>query len=174
MGKTCHTHYYSHFSFHFIMWMKLHQLTRLYKWKFWIWIYRLICEKYCEAMEKLCLVIMELLGIEGLHYRKFLEDGCLLMRCNYNPPCKEFDQTLGSGPHCDPTSITILHQDQVGGLQIFSNNKWQAIPPRSDAFVSTLVIHLRYFLFLWYYICLFKYLFTFKCWRLFIYFLMGT
>ncbi|KAF2292081.1 hypothetical protein GH714_009086 [Hevea brasiliensis] len=43
--------------------------------------------------------------------------------------------TLGTGPHCDPTSITILHQDEVGGLEVFANNKWQAIRPRLDAFV---------------------------------------
>nr|AAT92092.1 GA 20-oxidase 2 [Nerium oleander] len=99
----------------------------------------LVYEKYCKAMENLCLVVMELLaislGIEGLHYRKFFEDGCSLMRYNYYPPCKEFGLTFGTGPHCDPTSITILHQDQVGGLEVFANNKWKAVRPRSDAFV---------------------------------------
>jgi len=42
---------------------------------------------------------------------------------------------LGTGPHCDPTSVTILHQDLVGGLHVFADNKWKMVPPRLDAFV---------------------------------------
>lgn len=57
------------------------------------------------------------------------------MRCNYYPPCKEAGLTLGTGPHCDPTSLTILHQDQVGGLQVFVDGKWQVVRPRPDALV---------------------------------------
>ncbi|XP_011022922.1 PREDICTED: gibberellin 20 oxidase 1-D-like [Populus euphratica] len=99
------------------------------------WVY----QSYCEAMKKVSLVIFELLaislGVDRLHYRKFFEDGSSIMRCNYYPPCNNSTLTLGTGPHCDPTSLTILHQDQVGGLQVFSNNKWLAIRPRPDALV---------------------------------------
>ena len=107
-----------------------------------ILICRLVYQKYCEAMEKLSLAILELLaislGVERSHYRKFFEDGSSLMRCNFYPPCKEPGLTLGTGPHCDPTSLTILHQDQVGGLEVFANNQWRPIRPRPDAFVINL------------------------------------
>ena len=90
-------------------------------------------------MKKVSLVIFELLGIslgvDRLHYRKFFEDGSSIMRCNNYPPCSNSSLTLGTGPHCDPTSLTILHQDQVGGLEVFANNKWQAIRPRPDVLV---------------------------------------
>ncbi|KAJ6682726.1 GIBBERELLIN 20 OXIDASE 1-B-LIKE [Salix koriyanagi] len=99
------------------------------------WVY----QRYCEAMKKVSLVIFELLaislGVDRLHYRKFFEDGSSIMRCNNYPPCSNSSLTLGTGPHCDPTSLTILHQDQVGGLEVFANNKWQAIRPRPDALV---------------------------------------
>ncbi|XP_030513343.2 LOW QUALITY PROTEIN: gibberellin 20 oxidase 2-like [Rhodamnia argentea] len=99
------------------------------------WVY----QKYCEAMKKLALVIMELLaislGIERMHYRDFFEDGSSIMRCNLYPPCMNPGLAMGTGPHSDPTSLTILHQDQVGGLQVFVSNKWQAVTPRQDAFV---------------------------------------
>ncbi|KAI3451577.1 hypothetical protein Pfo_008242 [Paulownia fortunei] len=98
-----------------------------------------IYQKYCEAMKTLSLVILELLaislGVDRLQYRKFFEDGSSIMRGNNYPPCKEAGLTLGTGPHSDPNSLTILHQDQVGGLEIFSDNKWQAIRPCPDAFV---------------------------------------
>ncbi|XP_021734847.1 gibberellin 20 oxidase 1-like isoform X2 [Chenopodium quinoa] len=99
------------------------------------WVY----QRYCEAMKDLSLVIFELLaislGIERQYFRKFFEDGTSLFRCNSYPPCNEPSLTFGTGPHCDPTSLTILHQDQVGGLEVFAHNKWQAVRPRQDAFV---------------------------------------
>lgn len=107
-------------------------------------------EKYCEAMEELSFVIMELLamslGVDRLHYREFFEDGGSIMRCNNYPPCNSSRLTLGTGPHSDPTSLTILHQDQVGGLQVFADNKWLAVRPRHDAFVinlgDTFMVHI--------------------------------
>uniref|UniRef100_A0A803PD09 Fe2OG dioxygenase domain-containing protein n=1 Tax=Cannabis sativa TaxID=3483 RepID=A0A803PD09_CANSA len=99
------------------------------------WVY----QRYCKAMRELSLVIMELLaislGIDRLHYRKFFEDSESTMRCNFYPPCNNSGLTLGTGPHSDPTSLTILHQDQVGGLEVFANNTWQAVRPRLDALV---------------------------------------
>lgn len=90
-------------------------------------------------MKQVSLVIMELLaislGVDRSHYRNFFQDGSSIMRCNYYPPCQNYGVTLGTGPHCDPTSLTILHQDQVGGLEVFANNRWQAIRPRPDALV---------------------------------------
>ncbi|GER39913.1 2-oxoglutarate (2OG) and Fe(II)-dependent oxygenase superfamily protein [Striga asiatica] len=99
----------------------------------------LIYEKYCKAMEKLSLAILELLaislGVERGYYREFFKDGSSIVRANYYPPCIEAELTLGTGPHCDPNSLTILLQDQVGGLQIFVHGKWQALKPCAGALV---------------------------------------
>lgn len=98
-----------------------------------------VFKEYCEAMERLALGLMELLGmslgIGRLHFRKFFEGGNSIMRLNYYPPCAQPNLTLGTGPHCDPTSLTLLHQDEVGGLEIFINNKWHSVRPDIDAFV---------------------------------------
>ncbi|KAK4777042.1 hypothetical protein SAY86_005730 [Trapa natans] len=98
-----------------------------------------VYQDYCEAMSKLSLGIMELLGLSmGLdreRFRGFFEDNESIMRLNYYPPCQRPDQTLGTGPHCDPTSLTILHQDHVGGLQVFVDNQWRSVTPNFSAFV---------------------------------------
>lgn len=90
-------------------------------------------------MTELCQVIMELLaislGADRLHYRTFFQDGESIMRCNSYPPCNDSNLILGTGPHRDPTSATLLHQDQVGGLEVFVDNKWLAVHPRPNAFV---------------------------------------
>ncbi|XP_040998924.1 gibberellin 20 oxidase 2-like [Juglans microcarpa x Juglans regia] len=100
----------------------------------------LVYQKYCAAMKEVALAIMELMAIslgihDQQHYKHFFQDGSSIMRCNYYPPCKEPEHVFGTGPHCDPTSLTILHQDQVGGLEVFSDNKWRTVPPRQGAFV---------------------------------------
>lgn len=90
-------------------------------------------------MSNLSLRIMELLGmslgVRADHYKQFFEENESIMRLNYYPPCQRPDQTLGTGPHCDPTSLTILHQDTIGGLQVFVDDEWRSINPNPDAFV---------------------------------------
>ncbi|XP_039141438.1 gibberellin 20 oxidase 1-D [Dioscorea cayenensis subsp. rotundata] len=98
-----------------------------------------VYQKYCEEMSKLSLEIMEVLGLSlGVGkeiFREFFEVNESIMRLNYYPPCQKPELTLGTGPHCDPTSLTILHQDHVGGLQVFTDGKWRTISPNPNAFV---------------------------------------
>jgi len=100
---------------------------------------RKVYQEYCEAMSSLSLKIMELLGLSlGVkrdYFREFFEENDSIMRLNYYPPCIKPDLTLGTGPHCDPTSLTILHQDHVNGLQVFVENQWRSIRPNPKAFV---------------------------------------
>ncbi|XAR62865.1 Gibberellin-44 dioxygenase [Bertholletia excelsa] len=99
----------------------------------------LVYQSYCESMKRLSLAITEILGISlGVcreYYKDFFKDSKSIVRCNFYPPCQEPGLVLGTGPHCDPTSLTILHQDEVAGLQVFVNNKWYSVKPRKDALV---------------------------------------
>ncbi|XP_006340374.1 gibberellin 20 oxidase 1 [Solanum tuberosum] len=98
-----------------------------------------IYQEYCNAMSTLSLGIMELLGLSlGVsknHFKEFFQENESIMRLNYYPTCQKPELTLGTGPHCDPTSLTILHQDSVGGLQVFVDNEWHSITPNFNAFV---------------------------------------
>ncbi|XP_062213914.1 gibberellin 20 oxidase 1-D-like [Phragmites australis] len=95
--------------------------------------------RYCSEMSRLSLEIMEVLGeslgVGRSHFRRFFERNDSIMRLNYYPPCQRPNETLGTGPHCDPTSLTILHQDEVGGLQVFGDGRWRSIRPHAGAFV---------------------------------------
>lgn len=100
---------------------------------------RKVYQEYCEAMSSLSLGIVELLGMSlgvgRAHFREFFQGNDSIMRLNYYPPCQKPNLTLGTGPHCDPTSLTILHQDQVGGLQVYVDEQWQSVSPKPEAFV---------------------------------------
>ncbi|KAL0437933.1 UNVERIFIED_CONTAM: Gibberellin 20 oxidase 1-D [Sesamum latifolium] len=103
---------------------------------------RWIFEEYCKAMKRLSLSIIEILGmslgVDESELKEYFQEGSSIMRCNFYPPCQEPGLALGTGPHCDPTALTILHQDQVGGLQVFSDHKWKSVRPRHDALVVSL------------------------------------
>jgi gibberellin-44 dioxygenase len=77
---------------------------------------RLLYEKYSEAMKKLTLSIMELLGpslgIGKDYYRDFFQDCEYITRCNYYPCCTQPELTQGTGPHTDPVALTIPHQEE--------------------------------------------------------------
>uniref|UniRef100_A0A0E0KLR6 Fe2OG dioxygenase domain-containing protein n=1 Tax=Oryza punctata TaxID=4537 RepID=A0A0E0KLR6_ORYPU len=104
-----------------------------------------VYSRYCEEMSRLSLELMEVLG-ESLgvaggdgeqhcYFRRFFERNDSIMRLNYYPACQRPLETLGTGPHCDPTSLTILHQDDVGGLEVWAEGRWRAVRPRAGALV---------------------------------------
>ncbi|KAL6954536.1 gibberellin-44 dioxygenase [Sarracenia purpurea var. burkii] len=98
-----------------------------------------VYQEYGNAMSNLAMGIMELLGmslgVSRAHFKEFFEEDDSIMRLNYYPPCQKPELALGTGPHSDPTSLTILHQDAVGGLQVFVDDEWHSISPNSTAFV---------------------------------------
>ncbi|BFG19489.1 hypothetical protein CerSpe_057630 [Prunus speciosa] len=75
------------------------------------------------------------LGVDRMLYREFFEDAVSIMRTNLYPTCQEPNLSLGTGPHCDPNALTILHQDLVGGLDVFVDNKWHKVRPVLGALV---------------------------------------
>lgn len=62
---------------------------------------------------------------------------------NYYPKCPQPDLTLGLKRHTDPGTITLLLQDQVGGLQATRDNgkTWITVQPVEGAFVVNLGDH---------------------------------
>ncbi|XVE77014.1 hypothetical protein DITRI_Ditri13aG0027900 [Diplodiscus trichospermus] len=96
-------------------------------------------QEYCEDMNKLALRVVELiaisLGLNHAYFRDFFEDNDSIFLLNNYPPCQKPETVYGLGPHSDPNSLTILHQDQVGGLQVLSDEKWHAVTPVPGAFV---------------------------------------
>ncbi|KAG6574140.1 Gibberellin 20 oxidase 2, partial [Cucurbita argyrosperma subsp. sororia] len=92
-----------------------------------------------KALNDLGMKILEILGLSlGVsreYFKNFYEDNDSILRLNYYPPCEKPEVVLGTGPHTDPTSVTILHQDHVSGLQVCVNDQWYSIPPTPDSFV---------------------------------------
>ena len=77
----------------------------------------------------------------GLPQDYFLErytrDPTVLFRVfNYPPSTAGADENeLGVGEHTDYGLLTLLQQDEVGGLQIWHHDRWIPAPPVPDSFV---------------------------------------
>lgn len=96
-------------------------------------------EAYCEGAEKVAKLTLELcaigLGVPPDTFGKHMEPSQSIARLNYYPACPTPSLTLGLGAHTDPYTLTLLHQCQVGGLQVCKDKKWITVKPRRDAFV---------------------------------------
>ncbi|CAN8259465.1 unnamed protein product [Cochlearia groenlandica] len=63
--------------------------------------------------------------------------GSIRINLNYYPICPNPDSTVGVGRHSDVSTLTILFQDQIGGLHVrsLSSGNWVHVPPVPGSFV---------------------------------------
>ncbi|KAK2636414.1 hypothetical protein Ddye_031206 [Dipteronia dyeriana] len=85
--------------------------------------------------EMLMGLLSEGLGLdtERLKDMGFLERR--VMAASYYPCCPQPDLTVGIASHTDPGALTILLQDQIGGLQVKYGDQWLDVKPVPGALV---------------------------------------
>ena len=102
---------------------------------------------YLDAMTQLGHTLMEAialsLGLDGMYFfDRYARDPLILFRIfNYPPlpPEEVAKRPLWSvGEHTDDGILTILRQDQSGGLQVKSRGDWIEAPPISGSFVCNI------------------------------------
>jgi isopenicillin N synthase-like dioxygenase len=97
---------------------------------------------HIDACTRLGHVVMSALGValghpEDAFRARYLADPLTLFRIfHYPPPPPE--QTWGVGEHTDYGLLTILAQDDCGGLEVRSRDGWVEAPPIPGAFVCNL------------------------------------
>ncbi|CAI9116936.1 OLC1v1018232C1 [Oldenlandia corymbosa var. corymbosa] len=112
--------------------------------------WKAVTEAYSENVIGLARKILELLS-EAMGLEKdAIAKACLEMDqkivVNFYPKCPQPDLTLGIKKHTDPDTITVLVQDQVGGLQVTKDGgkTWITVRPVKGALVVNIGDHVHY------------------------------
>ncbi|KAL6963948.1 hypothetical protein U1Q18_034955 [Sarracenia purpurea var. burkii] len=99
------------------------------------------CEEYAKVMEKLSYKLLELislsLGLPADHLSGLFNNHISYIRLNHYSPCPLPHLALGVGRHMDSGALTILAQDDVGGLEVKrkTDGMWIRVKPTPHAFV---------------------------------------
>lgn len=102
--------------------------------------FRLACEEFATKAGHLAQIIAKVLVEKlGVETNKFFEDNfspCTsYLRISRYPPCPIPNDVFAFLPHTDSDFLTILYQDQVGGLQLFRDGHWFTIIPNPMALI---------------------------------------
>lgn len=110
--------------------------------------------EFAAAMSKLARLLAGVLAENLGNRREVIQDICdesaCFLRLNHYPACPVSSELFGLVPHTDSGFLTILCQDQVGGLQLMKDYKWVAVKPNQEALIVNIgdlfQVKLRFFL----------------------------
>jgi isopenicillin N synthase-like dioxygenase len=101
-------------------------------------------QAYAAALSGVGLRLMGLLAqalnLTEAYFDPFYSDPMPVLRLLHYPPrAKALERgQAGCGAHTDWGSLTLLTQDEAGGLQVQMNGKWQDVPFMPDSLVVNL------------------------------------
>lgn len=88
--------------------------------------------------QRLLGLISQSLGLKASCIEDAIGEFYQNITASYYPPCPQPELTLGLQSHSDMGAITLLIQDDVGGLQVLKDGKWLTVHPLPNAILVLL------------------------------------
>ncbi|KAM7479009.1 hypothetical protein LguiA_027222 [Lonicera macranthoides] len=108
--------------------------------------------EYCKRTRKLARELLrgvsESLGLGECYMEKALDfekDGLQIFIGNLYPPCPQPELAMGMPPHSDHGLLTLLMENQGGGLQLLHKGKWINANALPNSFLVNTGDHLEIF-----------------------------
>ncbi|XP_057830673.2 flavanone 3-dioxygenase 2 [Cryptomeria japonica] len=109
--------------------------------------YRDVAGQYFKETRKMALKLMaavsESLGLQPTYIETVFREGLQFGVVNFYPECPQPELTMGFAPHSDHGGLTILLQNEVGGLQVRHKGHWVAVEPVPNTFIVNVGDHLE-------------------------------
>ncbi|KAH7288598.1 hypothetical protein KP509_31G033200 [Ceratopteris richardii] len=93
---------------------------------------------FTKLARDLCTILLETLGLDANEILEEYVDGNeqgVGVKLLHYPPCPQPEKTAGLPEHTDICLLTVLWQDEVGGLQVCQDGCWITVKPNVDAMV---------------------------------------
>ncbi|KAF9611387.1 hypothetical protein IFM89_032056 [Coptis chinensis] len=77
------------------------------------------------------------IGLPAKRFNEFFKDHTSFIRLNHYPPCPLPDLALGVGSQKDAGALTVLAQDDVGGLDVKrkADGEWVRVKPIPESYI---------------------------------------
>ncbi|XP_007016075.2 PREDICTED: gibberellin 2-beta-dioxygenase 8 [Theobroma cacao] len=103
--------------------------------------FRLLLKEYGRHLARIATTLFEAmakdLDLDPKQSQSYLAESTGFVRVYRYPSGSMADEAWGMIAHTDSSVLSIVSQDQVGGLEIFKDNKWLLVNP----IPNTLIIH---------------------------------
>lgn len=94
---------------------------------------RLLLEEYGRHMGRLAETLFEAmvknLNLDSEESKSNLSESTGFVRVYRYPSLPETEEALGMELHTDSSVVSILNPDEVGGLELFKDDKWFKVKP---------------------------------------------
>ncbi|XP_071721213.1 gibberellin 2-beta-dioxygenase 8-like [Rutidosis leptorrhynchoides] len=94
-----------------------------------------LVKKMYDLAQRLAEILAEQLGNKPAYFKETCSPTTCFLRLNRYPVCSVSPNVFGLMPHTDSDFLTILHQDQIGGLQLVKEGKWIGVKPNPNALI---------------------------------------
>lgn len=91
-----------------------------------------------ELAQKLLHMISESLGLPPSYVEETVGEVYQNITISYYSPCPQPNLALGLQAHSDIGAITLLIQDDVGGLEVLKDGEWIPVQPLPNAIIVIL------------------------------------